>query len=140
MKNYIKIISILAIAIFGISQMNAQSISSEKNNYVVLTKKVPQLKPILLTAKDLKTEDGENFGEFEIIVCGKTVKELTDSEDMKSFLKEAENLGVKINACGFSLKKFDVDVSKLPEGIRVVKNGILYDFQLQKKGFMSLGL
>lgn len=140
MKKYIKIMSILAIAIFGISQMKAQSISSEKQNYVVLTKKVPQLKPILLTAKDLKAEDGDNFGEFEIIVCGKTVEELTDSETMKSYLTEAKSLGVKINACGFSLKKFDVDVTKLPEGIRVVKNGILYDFQLQKKGFMSLGL
>lgn len=140
MKKYIKIISILAFAIFGISQMKAQSISSEKHNYVVLTKKVPQLKPILLTAKDLKEEDGDNFGEFELIVCGKTVEELTDSETMKSYLTEAKSLGVKINACGFSLKKFDVDVSKLPEGIRVVKNGILYDFQLQKKGFMSLGL
>lgn len=113
---------------------------AETNNYVVLTKKIPQLQPIILTAVDLAKEDGEQFGDFQVIVCGKTVKDLTDKTKMKSFIEKAEAAGVKIVACGFSLKKFGVDSSKLPPEIKVVKNGILYDFQLQKKGYRSIEL
>ncbi|MEO2064200.1 MAG: sulfur reduction protein DsrE [Christiangramia sp.] len=140
MKSISKIIAIIGLILFSGIQANAQNAEIQEHNYVVLTKKVPQLKPILLTAEDLREEDGDHFGQFEVIVCGKTVEELTDAETMTPFLQQAKELGVIINACGFSLKKFEVDASKLPEGIKVVKNGILYDFQLQKKGFMSLGL
>jgi hypothetical protein len=30
--------------------------------------------PIILAAKDLSTEDGANFGEFKVIICGKTLQ------------------------------------------------------------------
>lgn len=112
----------------------------ESQNYVVLTKKIPQLKPILLTAEDLQKEDGNNYGDFQIIICGKTVSDLTDKDQLESFLQKAKELNVTINACGFSLKKFGVDESKIPAQIKIVKNGILYDLQLQKKGYHSLGL
>lgn len=55
-------------------------------------------------------------------------------------MKQAEEAGVKIVACGFSLNKFKVDRKDIPQEMEVVENGILYDFQLQKKGYYSLGL
>lgn len=132
---------IVLAGIFSFTACKAQKLSStESQKYVVLTKKIPQLKPILLTAEDLRKEDGSNFGDFQVIICGKTVTELTDKEKLESFLKKAGELNVTINACGFSLKKFGVDENELPKEIQVVKNGILYDFQLQKKGYHSLGL
>jgi intracellular sulfur oxidation DsrE/DsrF family protein len=109
-------------------------------NYVVLTRKVPQLKPILLAAEELAAQDGDKFGDFQVVVCGKAVQDLTDKETMNGFLKKAEKAGVIINACGFSLKKFGVAPSNLPEALRVVENGILHNFELQKKGYLSIEL
>ena len=121
----------------------SKQVSSPKQettfNYVVLTKNVEQLKPILLAAEVLAKEDGKAFGDFEIIVCGKNIGELTDLDRMEPFMKEAERLGASIIACGFSLKKFEVN-EELPKGMKIVDNGILYNLQLQKKGYKSLSL
>ncbi|PKD16171.1 sulfur reduction protein DsrE [Salegentibacter salinarum] len=118
----------------------AQKHDTEKNNYVVLTKKIPQLQPILITAEELKKEDGHHFGDFQVIVCGQTVKGLINLEEMKKFTHRAEKAGVELKACGFSLKKFGVDPEKIPSEMEIVENGILYDFQLQKKGYFSIEL
>ncbi len=135
------LVSLFVIGLMSLTGCKAQSaLQSSENNYVILTKKIPQLKPILLTAEELKKEDGKDFGDFQVIICGKTVEELTDAELMQDYIQKADSLGVKLNACGFSLKKFKVDTTKIPEGIHIVKNGILYDLQLQKKKYMSLGL
>lgn len=136
------IFSTLILSIFLVLGTTQQSYSQESKtqNYVVLTKKVAQLKPILLAAKALAAEDGANFGDFEVIVCGKEIGDLTDTEKMQPHLAEAKKLGANIIACGFSLKKFTVDTSKLPKNMEVVDNGILHNFELQKKGYYSLSL
>jgi len=119
---------------------NAQNHNPEKNNYVVLTKKIPQLKPILITVEELQKEDGDHFGDFQIIVCGKTVKGLTDKNQMQGFVQQAKELGINLMACGFSLNKFGVDPKEIPSEMEIVENGILYNFQLQKKGYTSIEL
>ena len=131
---------ILSLFTTPVQAQNGHSEHAEQINYIVLTRKVPQLKPILLAAEELASQDGERFGDFQIVVCGKTVQELTNKEKMSSFIDKAEKAGVIINACGFSLKKFGVDRSKLPGSIRVVENGILHNFELQKKGYLSIEL
>lgn len=136
-----KIVLIFSVFIMMFSlKTHAQDHHPEKNNYVVLTKKIPQLQPILITAEELKKEDGNNFGDFQVIVCGQTVKGLTNKEELKKYFDRAKKAGVSINACGFSLKKFDVDPEKIPSEMEIVENGILYDFQLQKKGYYSIEL
>lgn len=120
--------------------MSAQENTNFKNNYVVLTKKIPQLQPILLTAEALKAEDGENFGDFQVIICGKEIGDITDPEKINKFIKKAHKVGVQIVACGFSLNKFKVEKTKIPKELKLVENGILYNFQLQKKGYKSLSL
>lgn len=109
-------------------------------NYVVLTRNVQQLKPIILAAEELAVQDGDNFGDFQVVVCGKAVQDLSNEETMSNFLTSAKNAGVTINACGFSLKKFGVDRTSLPKPLRVVENGILHNFLLQKKGYLSIEL
>ncbi len=56
------------------------------------------------------------------------------------FIDQAKSLGVTIVACGFSLKKFNVDPAEVPAGIEIVDNGIQYDFTLQKQGYYSISL
>ncbi|MGA8854748.1 MAG: sulfur reduction protein DsrE [Christiangramia sp.] len=130
----------LILTLFTGTQANAQQEQNSKHNYVVLTKKVPQLQPILITAERLKEEDGSQFGEFEIIICGKNIGDITDPAKMEKFITKAESLGVKLVACGFSMNKFKVDKKYVPKEMKIVDNGILYNFQLQKKGFHSLSL
>ena len=130
----------LILTLFTGTQANAQQEPNNKHNYVVLTKKVPQLQPILLTAERLKEEDGSQFGEFEIIICGKNIGDITDPAKMEKFITKAEKLGVKIVDCGFSMNKFKVEKKYVPKEMKVVDNGILYNFQLQKKGYHSLSL
>ena len=136
------ILSTLILSIVLVIGNTQQSFSQESAtiNYVVLTKKVDQLKPILLAAKTLAEEDGSNFGNFEIIVCGKEIGELTNIEKMQTHLAESKKVGANIIACGFSLKKFNVDPKKLPKDMIIVENGILHNFELQKKGYLSLSL
>ncbi|HSI70069.1 MAG TPA: DsrE family protein [Gillisia sp.] len=132
--------SLALIFILITNPLQAQDHGHDLNNYVVLTKKVDQLKPIILTAQSLKEEDGEQFGDFQAILCGQDISLLTNKEKMKDFIIQAEEAGVKLIACGFSMKKFGVDAKDIPSEFKIVENGILYDFQLQKKGYYSLGL
>ena len=138
MKKSILIFTAL-IMLFSVGSQ-AQNHNPEKNNYVVLTKKIPQLKPILITVEELQKEDGHHFGDFQIIVCGKTVKGLTNKNQMQGFVQQAKKLGISLMACGFSLNKFGVDPKQIPSEMDIVENGILYNFQLQKKGYTSIEL
>lgn len=138
MKMYILSSIVFLLALFT-NPVNAQE-QPEHHDYVVLTKKVQQLKPILIAADELAKEDGKHFGKFEIIICGQTVKELTDKEMMRDFINKAKEQKVDLVACGFSLNKFGVDRKDISPELRVVENGILYNLQLQKKGYINLSL
>lgn len=140
MKTYIFSSLFLMFALFSNANLQAQDVDSSKNNYVVLTTKVPQLQPIILTVEALKAEEGDTFGDFKVIICGKDIGQITDPEKINEFILKAEKAGVQIIACGFSLNKFKVDKTKVPTGMDIVENGILYNFQLQKKGYKSLSL
>ncbi len=129
---------LLMLTFFTGTEANAQH--GSEHNYVVLTKKVPQLQPILITAENLKEEDGEHFGKFEVIICGKEIGDITDASKMQKFISKAEKLGVQLVACGFSVNKFKVNKKTIPKQMKVVENGILYNFQLQKKGYKSISL
>ncbi|MDF0706098.1 sulfur reduction protein DsrE [Flagellimonas okinawensis] len=135
-------LAVLAITLLGgLTQVSAQTTyNKDQHNYIVLTRKIPQLKAILLAAEELSTADGEAFGEFHVVICGETVKGLTDMDQIQPFLDMAQSEKIKLLACGFSLKKFGVDATKLPKEMGVVDNGILYNFELQKDGFLSITL
>ncbi len=94
----------------------------------------------MLTANELAKEDGKKYGEFYVVICGKTVTELTNNSDLDKILKKAKAQNVNIFACGLSLKKFNINPDQLPENITVVDNGILYSFQLKKEGFITLSI
>lgn len=140
MKTYLFGSIFIMLALFSTANLKAQEINNSKNNYVVLTKKVPQLQPIILTAEALKSEDGERFGDFQVIICGKEIGDITEADKIGKFIVKAEKAGVHIVACGFSLNKFKVDKNRIPKEIKVVENGILYNFQLQKQGYKSISL
>lgn len=139
MKKYILLVAIFSLftSCAGLAQ---KTTDSSTKNYVVLTSNVQQLKPIILAAQALSAEDGENFGEFKVIICGKTITDLAEKEIITKYVEMAEENKVKLIACGFSLKKFKVNPQDIPKQIEVVQNGILHNFQLQKSGYLSITL
>lgn len=140
MKKLILAVIVIISAFLSVNAQTNHKSSQDKNNYFVLTSNVEQLKPIIITAEKLAAEDGKKYGEFQVVVCGKTVQDLTDSSKMQKFVEMAEKNNVQLYACGFSLNKFKVDISKIPKQFKIVENGILHGFMLQKKGFYSLSL
>ncbi|CAI8448389.1 MAG: DsrE family protein [Schleiferiaceae bacterium] len=110
------------------------------NNYFVLNRNVQQLKAIGKAAGELATADAATYGEFNVVICGKAVKDLATAETMVPFMDILNANNVNVIACGFSLKKFEVDTALLPQGVTVVPNGILYGFELQKDGYYSITL
>lgn len=141
MKMYFLSSIVFLLAIVS-NPVNAQTQNEQpsQENYVVLTRKIPQLQPIILAAEALAEEDGNNFGKFEVIICGQTVKELTDKHKMQEYIDKAKKANVDLVVCGFSLNKFGVDRKDIFEQLRIVENGILYNLQLQKKGYTSISL
>ena len=123
-----------------IEVIKTEADSEGSRNYFVLNRNLDQLKAISLAAGELAKADGDRFGSFQVVICGKPVQELTDAERMAPILELAAANGVQLVACGFSLKKFEVDASAIPSSFKVVDNGILFGFELQKEGAYSITL
>ncbi|WP_299252033.1 DsrE family protein [uncultured Lacinutrix sp.] len=138
MNKSILFITTIFVLLFGITKIQAQDINLKKNNYLVLSKNIKQLKPVLLTATELAKEDGIKYGEFYVIICGKTVNEIADNPDFNSLLQKAKTQNIKVFVCGISLSKFNINPETLPNNLEITPNGILYGFQLTKKGFNTL--
>ncbi len=138
MKNSILFITTMFLLLFGTSQLLAQNINSKKNNYLVLSKNIQQLKPVLLTANALAKEDGKKYGSFYVILCGKTVNDISNNPDFNALLEKAKAQNINVFVCGISLSKFNINPETLPSNLEITPNGILYGFQLTKKGFITL--
>lgn len=136
MKNPIIFLTAIFLLLIGTAQ--AQDFDLAKNNYVVLSKNIQQLKPVLMAAKELKKEDGDMFGTFHMIICGKTVADIVDNSDFNVLLKQAKTQNVNVFVCGISLDKFNVDPKRISTTLKIAQNGILRGFQLTKQGFVTL--
>ncbi|MBZ9630364.1 sulfur reduction protein DsrE [Salegentibacter sp. LM13S] len=122
--------------------MNAQMAAGDhKNNYIVLTTKIPQMEPIILTANSLKEEDGEKFGDFQIVLYGLNIKGLTNIKEMDKYVNKAKATGVQIMVCKLSLAKLKINSTDLHPYIKVVDHAFTHAIELQKnKNYYSLEL
>jgi uncharacterized protein YcfL len=76
MKKYILIFAIFTL-LTSCATLTQKPETPTEN--VVLTSNVKQ-QTHLFSAKDLSTEDGVNFGEFKVIICGKTITDLAEKK------------------------------------------------------------
>lgn len=72
---------------------------------------------------------------FEVVVFGPTVKLLTALSDEEPLIQKVQAEGIKIIACGRSLKTDHVSEDDLTPGIPVVPFGAVYIVQRQKAGW-----
>ena len=72
---------------------------------------------------------------FEVVVFGPTVKLLTALGDEMPLIQKVQGEGIKVVACGRSLKTDHVKTDDLAPGIPVVPFGAVYIVQKQKDGW-----
>ena len=120
-------------------QVSAQE-QEDIHNYFVLTRKLEQLRAISFAAGDISEMDGMSYGEFKVIICGQAVREFSKNDELEEILLKAEENGIQLIACGFSLKKFGISPESIPENMQVVENGLVLGFNLQKEGYHSITL
>lgn len=72
---------------------------------------------------------------FEVVVFGPTVKFLTALSDEEPLVQKVQAEGIKLIACGRSLKTDHVAKDDLTPGIPVVPFGAVYIVQRQKAGW-----
>lgn len=138
MKNTIIILSSLFLVLLGTAQIQAQENITNENNYLVLSKNIKQLQPILMTASDLEKEDEEKYGGLTVVFCGKTVTDIEHNTAFYTLLENAKKQGIKVFVCGISLNSFNINADQIPDNLEVVDNGILFGFQLKKQGYITL--
>ncbi len=127
MKN---ILSILFLSL-SLGLMAQQSPTSD---FVVLTPKIEQLKPILLAAEKLQPR-----GDFQVILYGKEVGQLTN-RNLREFIAWAQKESVTLSVCNMSLEMLKIDPASIPEEFEIVDNAFLSALQLQKQGYINLSL
>lgn len=75
---------------------------------------------------------------FEIMVFGNNVKLLTAFSDDLPAIQKVLDEGIKVIACGRSLKALDVNESDLAPGISTVPFGAVHIVNRQKQGWQYL--
>lgn len=135
------LIATMLLLFSPIGKLSGQTTTDKQhNNYVVTTTKINQLTPILMAAQELKEEEGAACGEFKILICGKAVQDLANSQTVQPFLQTARQAGARIIACEYSMKQQNMKPQDLTPGVESVENAILENLQLQREGYISLGL
>lgn len=105
-------------------------------DYAMLIRKMNHLKAALKTVH-MMDEDDNAVNRFEVVICGKVVKQLNDS---KNIIGKATQAGITLTACGMSLNKFSIEENELPKDIKVVPNGLIRIFELQEQGYKTITL
>lgn len=140
-----KILSVLLLSIFLIPNAHSQPVESDNQiqiqsktgeDYALLIRKVNHLKAALKTV-DMMKEGDRTVDNFEVVICGKSVTELSDHTDL---IGQATESGISLSVCGMSLNKFSVAEDELPQGVRVVPNGLIRLFDLQEQGYKTIAL
>ena len=143
-----KIITVLLVmflaspGLLQAQENESKSIVTEagKDNFALLLHNSEHLKASVKTAKQLKQHDGFNVGKIEVVICGKEVMNLKTGSELTSVIQEGIAEGIEFNVCGMSLEKFGIKNSELIDGLKVVPNGFIRGFELQKAGYLIIEL
>lgn len=145
MKSYIIIISI-CLSMFGTNMSQAQTIENinkteqaikSNGKYALMVMNAQHLKAGILTGKELKEKSSGI--DFQIVTCGELVKEISQDKTLQNLIVDAvKHYGLKILACGLSIKQLGVDKSLLPAEMPVTANGLIYMLGLEEQGYKTI--
>lgn len=142
------LILFVALMTFGAGNLQAQTAESiqkteqsirKNGKYALIVMKALHLKTAVNTGIEFKAKSEKI--DFQIIVCGELVKEISQDAALQSLIKNAVTQhGLKVLVCGLSVEQLKVDKTLLPNEIKITRNGLIYMFGLQEKKYKSIVL
>lgn len=89
----------------------------------------------LNNAKNVQSELGKDNAEIEIVAYGPGLNMLKDDSTVANRLQEAKEAGIKLYACGNTMKGMKLTKDDLSPAAEVVKAGVLEIADKQQKGY-----
>jgi intracellular sulfur oxidation DsrE/DsrF family protein len=89
----------------------------------------------LNNAKNVQAEHGKENTNVEIVAYGPGIKMLKDDSTVGNRLDEAKAAGVKIYACGNTMKGMKLTKDDMHPSVEVVKAGVIEIGDKQQKGW-----
>lgn len=112
----------------------------EVNNYIMATGVPGYVPVIIMTAAEMKSKEGEKFGNFQVVIYGEAVKQFADKEAGQKLVDMAKVSGATIVLCNFALKHFGISKESLPKGLEFVENAFTYNLEMLKEGYYVIGV
>lgn len=146
MSKYISVVALLAMTTFLFSQPASgqekleTSIIGDLNktpNMALGAKSERHIKGGIKIYEQL-ISNGSTVENFEIVIWGKVVKEITENPELFQFIEEHQHDNLRLSICQVAMEKLEVSPGELPEGITVVPNAWLRMLQLQAVGYNTL--
>lgn len=83
---------------------------------------------------------GSTVENFEIVIWGKLVQELTENQELFRYIEEQQHDNLNFSICQVAMERLEISSGELPQGITVVPNAWLRMLQLQALGYNTLTL
>jgi intracellular sulfur oxidation DsrE/DsrF family protein len=88
----------------------------------------------------LRMRNGNPDLQFQIVLIGMVVKEITTDAHLLSLVEDCKTAGIEIVICQNAMKALNVSKSDLHPYIETTSSGFLYMFGLQENGFKVITL
>lgn len=110
---------------------------NEQTRKVVSMAQNPRpLKNVLETGSELAKQGAQ----VSVIACDMSMRSLLQQGENVAVARSAKESGVRVLACGLTLRELQIDESELLDGLEVVQNGLLEIIRLQEQGYLSVQL
>lgn len=91
----------------------------------------------VLSMYDLLLENGVQIDNYEIVVKGMVVKQLTKESELEQFFQKYKRK-VKVSVCSVAMEKLGVEAESLFDGLDITPTASVRMLQLQAKGYNTL--
>lgn len=91
----------------------------------------------VLSMYDLLIENGLEIEDYEIVVKGMVVKELTKGSELETFFEKYKGK-VKVSVCSVAMEKLGVPAETLFDGLDITPTASVRMLQLQAQGYNTL--
>ncbi|MCP9770991.1 hypothetical protein EGI22_24055 [Lacihabitans sp. LS3-19] len=88
----------------------------------------------------LRMRNGNPDLQFQIVLIGMVVKEITTDEHLLALVEDCKTAGIQIVICQNAMKALSVTKADLHPYIETTSSGFLYMFGLQENGFKVITL
>ncbi len=145
---YAKALLVVALGVTFFPNTSSQASTSQplnkiqthKISYAILVSAPGPLKVAVNTlAEGLKGKDGIKMEAATIVVCGnEAIQAVKKGSKIEDVINKAAEMGIRIEACGISMKAAGVEEKDLNPHVVKVPNGLWEMIRLKSQGFTSL--